>query len=178
MPDRLPPALGLMLVLATASLSACGGGGASSASKTASVPVPSTSASTTKPQFAARAQAICSALSAHELPLKARQESLRGLPTATADKTFVSLARQVVALSSAANGKLRALPVPAADARQIKTLLAAFSEEIADASNIATAAAAEENTTGEEAAGSIRRLIAAYRASASAYGMKDCIGSE
>ncbi len=178
MPDRLTPALGIMLVLAALSLAACGGSGGSSASDGASAAAPVTGSNATKTEFVAQAQAVCAALSTAEQPLKARQESLKGLPTAAADRAFVSLAHQLVALSSAASSKLHALAVPAADARPIRTLLSGFSEEIDDASDIATAAAAEDNSSGELAAKSIRRLIATYGSLADAYGMSDCIGSE
>jgi hypothetical protein len=180
-PDRLTPALGLVLALLALSLSACGGGSSSrtsTATDKAAGSTATTSATATKAQFAAAARAICSALTAQEQPLKARQASLKGLPTATANQRFVSLVQQLVALSAAASDKLHALPQPSADAGPIKTLLTGFSEEIADVSDVATAVASEDSTAGESAANSIRRLSAAYASLAGAYGMKDCIGSE
>jgi hypothetical protein len=171
MPDRPRPALGLAVGLAALLLSGCGGSGTRTGAAGAS-------AATTKARFVAQAEAVCRALSAQEQPLKARQESLKGLPVAEADKAFVSLARRVVSLSRAAEGKLQALPRPPDDAQAIEKLLTSFSEETADANDIANAAASRESTLGEGAEQALRRSIAANSALADAYGMKACIGSE
>jgi hypothetical protein len=188
---RLTPALGLIVTLLALSLSACGGGGASATGGTSSATdgtssatnggggsTAGTGATATKMQFAASAKAICRELTAKEQPLKSHQASLKGLPTQAANKAFVSLVEQLVALSSAASAKLDALPRPSADAGPIKTLLAGFSEEVADVRDIATAVASEDSTAGESAASSIRRLSAAYASLASSYGMNGCLGSE
>jgi hypothetical protein len=180
-PDRSTPALGLIVAVLALALSACGGSTSTSRSTATNNGGGSTatpSATATKTQFAAAAKAICSELTAKEQPLKTHQASLKGLPTQAANKAFVSLVQQLVALSSAASAKLDALPRPAADVGPIKTLLAGFSEEIADVRDIATAVASEDNTAGETAASAIRRLGTAYASLAGAYGMEGCIGSE
>lgn len=175
-PDRPRPALGLAVGLVALSLSGCGGSGtpAGNAGTSASA----TGAPTTKARFVAQAEAVCRTLSAQEQPLKARQETLKGLPVATADKDFVALAQQVVTLSTAAERKLAALPRPPGDAQAIERLLASFSVETTDATAIANAAAKQENAIGEAAERALRKSIAADSALANAYGMEACIGSE
>lgn len=167
MSARLRPALGLAGGLAVLLLAGCGGGSASTAG-----------ASTEKAHFVAHAQAVCRTLEARERPLKARQESLKGQPTATADKAFVTLARQVAVLSRAAEGKLQALPRPAADAHAIAGLLTSFTQEIADVSAVANAVADNQPETGESADAALRKSIAQNSALADAYGMNACVGSE
>jgi hypothetical protein len=179
---QLRRALGLAIALPVLALAGCGSGGTStttaSTSAPTSVPTSTQQATTTKPSFIARAEGICRALSAHEAPLKARQESLKGLPTSTADKDFVSLVRQVVSLSRATVGRLRALPQPPADAAAIDRLLMGLSEETTDAADIAVAAVAQESNSGEAAEDALRRSIADNRRLAAQYGMRDCFGSE
>ena len=117
-------------------------------------------------------------LTAREAPLRARQESLKRLPAPVADKSFVSLARQVVALSLAAETKLETLPRPAEDDGPIGKLLASYSSEVADASTIADAAVKEESTLGEDAEDALRKSIAATAPLAASLGMKECIDPE
>jgi len=176
--DRLRPALGLAAGLATVLLSGCGSTGAGTTGAHAGEPASTAGVRATNARFVAQAETICRALSAQEQPLKARQESLKGLSTPASGKAFVSLAHQVVTFSRAADEKLRALARPPADARAIEQLLSAFAHELADATNIATAAANEENTPGEDAVNELRKSIAANSALAATYGMKDCIGAE
>jgi hypothetical protein len=178
MRDQLRPALGLVAALGALCLSACGstgtsgaGGHASASSKLAGPPL-------TRAQFVARAEAICHTLSAHERPLRARQESLKDLPQAEADHAFVSLADQVVALSRQAATKLAALRTSAADTSAVEKLLSSFSAETKDAAAIATAASKEESTPGEQAADALKLTVDRNLAEAEQYGMKDCIGSE
>jgi hypothetical protein len=178
MPDRLRPAHGLAVGLAVLLLSGCGTAGTRTATAHERVSASTHRTAATKARYIAQAEAVCRALSTQEKSLKARQESLKGLPSASADKAFVSLARHVVALSRAAEGKLHALPPPPADVRAIDVLLTSFSEEIADATDIANAAANQESTIGEAAEGALKKSIADNTSLASAYGMKDCIGSE
>ncbi len=173
MSDRLRPALGLAAGLAVLSLSGCGGSGTPAATSGST-----TGAPTTKAHFVAQAEAVCHTLSAQEQPLRARQETLKGLPVATADKDFVALAQRVVTLSKAAERELRALPRPAGDEQAIERLLSGFSIETTDAATIASAAARQENTIGEDAEQALRKSIAADSALANTYGMKDCIGSQ
>ncbi len=178
MPDRLRPALGLAAGLATVLLSGCGSTGAGTTGARAGESASTAGVQATRAGFVAQAEAVCHTLSVQEQPLKARQESLKGLSTASAGSAFVSIARQVVTFSRAADDKLRALARPPADAQAIDQLLTAFSQEIAYATNIATAAAHEENTPGEDFEHQLRKSIAANSALAAAYGMKDCIGAE
>jgi hypothetical protein len=176
--DRLRPALGLAAGLATVLLSGCGSSGTGTTGAYAGQSASTAGVQATTAHFVAQAEAVCHTLSVQEQPLKARQESLKGVPTATSDKAFVSLARQVVTLSRATDEKLRALARPPAAGRAIEQLLSAFAEELVYATNIATAAANEENTPGEDAVNELRKSIAANSALAATYGMKDCIGAE
>ncbi len=159
-------------------LSSCGGSSARTVTARASTASSASGASVSKAHFVAQAEAICRALNAQEQPLKARQETLKKLPSSTADKVFVSLARQVVTVSRAAEGKLRALPRPAADAHAIEALLTAFSEEVVDVSEIAGAAVNEENNLAEGAERGLKRRVSENSAAAAGYGMKGCLGSE
>jgi hypothetical protein len=174
MPDRLKPALGLTASLAVLLLSGCGSAG----TQAPTVSAPNSTATTTKAHFIAQAEGICRTLSAQEKPLRAQQESLKRLPTAAAGSAFVSLVRRVVVISDAANSKLHALPQPPGDAQAIDKLLTGFSEEAAEVSSIADAAAGQESTVGEAAEGALKRSIADNSGLADAYGMKECIGSE
>lgn len=178
MRDRLRPALGLVASLIAMLVAACGGGGATNASIRANAPASAPDALPTKAHFVAQAQAICSALSAQEKPLKARQESLKGLPATSADTAFVALVHQLVTLSRVADAKLEALPRPAGDAHAIEKLLTGFSEETTEASAIAKAADNQESTLGEASEDALKRLIADNSVAANEYGMSDCIGSE
>jgi hypothetical protein len=171
--DRLRPALGLAAGLAAVTFAGCGSSGTTGAHAGASG-----SNTDTQATFIARAETICRSLSTQEQPLKARQESLRELSTAASGKTFVSIAREVVALSRATEDKLRTLARPPGDTRAIERLLTTFAQEIVYATNIATAAANEENTPGEDAVKELRKSIAANSALAATYGMEDCIRSE
>jgi len=177
MPERLRPALGLAVGLCTLLLSGCGGGGAGSATVPAGGSA-STATAAARAAFVARAEAVCRVLSTQEQPLKARQESLKGLQTASAERAFVSLVRQLASFSRAAEGKLQAIPRPSADARAIEGLLASFSGEITDVADIATAAANQEGTIGEGAEQTLRKSIAKNSALAARYGMKECVGAE
>ncbi|MGA2454840.1 MAG: hypothetical protein ABSG93_15085 [Solirubrobacteraceae bacterium] len=178
MPGRPRAALGLAAGLATLLLAGCGSSGTRTVTVQATAPSSTPGVSATKAQFVAQAEAICRKLNAQEQPLKARQETLKGLPNSTAEKIFVSVARQVVTVSRAADGKLRALPRPAGDAHAIEQLLTGFSEEVADASEIADAAVSQENNLAEGAEQGLKRSVAENSAAAAEYGMKDCIGSE
>jgi hypothetical protein len=155
----------------------CAGCGSSSTSTTS---VKSTAAVgvATKAQFIAQADRICAALSTQEKPLKARQETLKGLPVATADKEFVALVHQLVVFSRIAATKLTLLPEPPQDVQSIKKLLNSFSVESTDATDIASAASRQESNTGEADEQALRKSIANSRTLAAEYGMKDCIGGE
>ncbi len=174
MSDRLRPALGLAVGLAVLALAGCGGSGASSTPSYRST----SSALAAKARFVARAQAVCRGLRTQEQPLRARQESLKGQPTAVADKSFVTIARDVVTLSRAAYEKLRALPRPPTDAHAIAQLLASFSQELGDVTDVANAVADERAAAGERADEALRKSAAQSSAPADAYGMNDCIGTE
>ena len=178
MPHRLRPALGLAVALLALLLSGCGTTGTPSATVHAKVSASSPQALPTKASFIAQAQAICRALSAQEAPLKTRQESLKGLPNAAADSAFVSLARHVVALSQAANGKLQALARPPGDASAISELVRNFSQDATYVADIAEAAVKQESTGGEDAEDLLKRSLARDSRLADAYGMQDCFGSE
>jgi hypothetical protein len=165
---RLRPALGLAGGLVLVLLAGCGASGSASTA----------GALAAKARFVADAQSVCRTLKAQEQPLKARQESLKGQPTAVADKAFVSVARQVAALSRAADAKLQALPRPTADAHAIAGLLTSFSQEIADVTNVANAVAENQPAVGESADAALRKSIAQNSALADAYGLNACFGSE
>src|SRR5271156_7124335 len=100
MADRPLPAFGLLLALAGMGTSACG----STSRTTATGTVPG--AAVTQAQFIAAASSICAGVHAQEEPLKAREESLKNLPAATATPAFVSLVRQAAAISQAAGKRL------------------------------------------------------------------------
>jgi hypothetical protein len=125
----------------------------------------------TKAQFVAQTESICHKLSSQEKPLKARQESLKGLPAASSEKTFVSLANQVVALSRSAARQLRALPRPPGE-----ELLTAYTEEVTSVANIAYSAVHQESSAGEAAEATLKRSIATNSGLAQEFGLKDCIG--
>ncbi len=168
MADRPRPALGFVIALAALVISSCG----SSSTKNATATASGTGAATA--QFIAGASAICQRVAREEQPLRAREESLKNLPVATADEEFVSLAREAAAISQAAEEKLGALPRPPADAQTIQQLLLAYAEESREASSIASAAARQENGRGEDATGALTRSIALHDASAKKLGMGDC----
>lgn len=176
MPDRLRPALGLAVGLAALLLLLAGC--ASSGMQSAPAGASASKASAAKARFIAGAQAACRTLKAQEQPLEARQETLKEQPAGISDKAFVSLAQQVVVLSQAAHARLQALARPAADADAITTLLASFSQEIADVSDEANAVAAGKTATGERADQQLEKSIEQNSPSAAAYGMNDCIGRE
>jgi hypothetical protein len=174
MPDRLRAALTAAVVIAGPLLSGCG-----STSTPTTNPSPSVSAAgQTKAHFVAEAEVICSALSRQEVPLKARQESLKRLPSTSAAQAFVTLARQFVAYSQTADAKLHALPRPPGDTGAIARLLSNFSEEVADAGRIAIAAASQESPVGEVAEKALERSAAETTGLAGEYGMKLCMGGE
>lgn len=154
----------------------CAGCGSNSAPTTAANT--SAASAATKAQFIAHAQSICATLSAQEKPLRARQETLKGLPVATADKEFVSLVHQLVAFSRTAATKLALLAKPSQDAPSINKLLTSLSVESTEAADIAAAASRQESNTGEADEQALRKSIANSRALAAEYGMKDCIGGE
>jgi hypothetical protein len=171
LPTAAPALAAVLLALVCAS---CGSSGTPTTAATGS-----TAASTaTKAQFIARAKSICAALSTQEKPLKARQETLKGLPVAAADKEFVALVHQLVAFSRTAATKLTLLPEPPQDAQAIKKLLNSLSVESTDATDIASAASRQESNTGEADEQALRKSIANSRTLAGEYGMKDCIGGE
>jgi hypothetical protein len=173
-PRPTPGLLAVALSLAIALLCAgCGSGGSPTTTGAGAA-----ANAATKAQFIAHADAICATLTAEEKPLRTRQESLKGLPVATADREFVSLVHQLVAFSHTAATKLQALPRPTADAHPIDGLIATFSLETSEANSIADAASRQESSTGEADQDALRRSIAANRALAAEYGMKDCISGE
>jgi hypothetical protein len=177
MRDQLRPALVVVMIVAGLLSAGCGSSDNHAASVHAGAESTPTGVST-KAQFVTQAQAICQGLSASEKPLKARQETLKSLPSAAADKLFVSLVDQVVKLSRAADSRLEALARPADDSSAISKLLAGFTAEINDAVGIARAARSEESTSGEASEDALKRSIAANIAAAGAFGMRACFGSE
>jgi hypothetical protein len=183
MADRLTAAFGLPAWLAAglaapaAALLLVGCGSSSTPSASTSATTSSSAAAATA-RFVVQAQAVCRALNTGEKPLKTRQEALKGEQTAASEQAFVVIARQVVTLSRAADGKLAALARPPADAHAIEKLLTSFAQEIVDVNDIANAAANQESTTGEGAEETLRKSVADNSALAAKYGMKDCIGAE
>jgi hypothetical protein len=178
MAHRPRAALGIAVAITTLGAAGCGSSSSTTATSNASTPAASTKSTTTKAQFVARAEAICSRLSAEEKPLKASQESLKGASAASAQQTFVSLADKVVKLSRTAEGQLRAIPPPPGEAAAIDQLLAVYREEASDVSNIAYFLTHQENSAGEAAAQALKRSVTGIVATARSYGMKDCIESE
>jgi hypothetical protein len=175
MPARPSAALGLLVGVALVLLAGCGG---SSASHNAPAGTSASDASAAKASFVAHAQELCRTLDAQEQPLKVRQESLSHLPSTVADKEFVALVDQLVALSRTAESKLRALPRPAGDTRDIEALLTSFSQQLTDATEVASAAGKEESDLGEAAVLALKRSIAKNVALAQRYGMKGCLSTE
>lgn len=175
MPDRPRPALGLVVGLALLLLAGCG---SSSTPQDTSTGASTSGASASKASFVAHAQEVCRTLNAQEQPLKVRQESLKRLSSTAADKEFIALVHELVALSRTAETKLRALPPPAGDARDLEAVLASFSQQLADVTEVASAAAKEESDVGEAAVLALRRSIAHNIALAQRYGMKDCLSAE
>ncbi len=175
MPGRPRPALGLVVGFALLMLAGCG---ASSAPQDTSTGTSASDASAAKASFVAHAQEVCRTLNAQEQPLKLRQESLKRLPSTVADKEFIALVHQLVALSRAAEDKLRALPPPPGDAHDIEGVLTGFSQQLADVTEVASAAAKEESDVGEAAVLALRRSIAHNIALAQRYGMKACLNGE
>jgi hypothetical protein len=172
------PTPGLPAVLLALLLAVLCGGCGSSRTSTTSARAGAAGGAATKAQFIARAESICATLSSQEKPLKTRQESLKGLPVATADREFVSLVHQLVDFSQTAVSKLQALARPAHDALPIEKLLTSLSAETKEANAIAAAASRQESSLGEADQDALRRSIANNRALAAEYGMKDCIGGE
>ncbi len=148
------------------------GSGGAATSAASGTPAPS------RARFVAQAEGFCRTLSSGEKPLKAREEALKGLPSAAYDKAFVVVANQVVALSRTAAEKLKTLPRPPADAASIEKALDAYSEEVADVANISYSVANQESSAGEAAVAALKRSIAGNASLAERYGLKDCTGSE
>jgi hypothetical protein len=178
MAHRPRAALGIVVAITTLGAAGCGSSSSQTATSNASTSATSTKSTTTKAQFVARAEAICRRLSAEEKPLKASQESLKGASAASAQQTFVSLAKEVVKLSRATEGQLRAIPPPPGEAAAIGRLLAVYREEATDVSNIAYFLTHQESSAGEAAAQALKRSVTGILATARSYGMKDCIESE
>ena len=174
MPDRLRPAIGLAMAALVLLLTGCGGSGTPTKTTTQSP----AEASAAKARFIAQAKVICGTLGTQEKALRVRQEGLKGLSSQSAVTEFVSLVHQLVADSRTAEGKLRALLRPAADAHPIERLLSAMAEEAAAASGIAKAAGNQESALGEVAARTLKRTVANNSAPAVTYGMGACVGSE
>ena len=172
---RLPTtAIALPAMLLALVCAGCG----SSGTPTTNAGSSAAASTATKAQFIARAESICATLSAQEKPLKVRQEALKGLPVATADKEFVSLVHQLVVFSKTATAKLQSLPKPAHNAQAIEKLLTALSVETTAATDIAYSASRQESSTGEADEQALRRSIANNSTLAAQYGMKVCIGGE
>jgi hypothetical protein len=173
-PDRLRPALGLVVAAAALALTGCGGSGGSGASSSTSTPGPGV----TKASFVARARAICTVLHSQENALRARQAGLRGLAAQSVDTAFVALVGRLVADSRAAEHKLRALAPPAGGAKAVEGLLNALSEQANYATGIARAAANQESALGETAEQDLKASVARSSAHAAEFGMKGCIDAE
>jgi hypothetical protein len=176
MADRLRPAPGLLVGLAVLILAGCGATSTQRTDGRSSAAAANTLAA--KASFIAQAQTVCRTLSRQEQPLKARQESLKRLPSAVAGKEFVALVHQLVALSRSADDRLRALPRPAGDAKNIERLLTSFSQQLVDVTDVANAATKQESSVGEAAVVELRRSIAQDSSLADRYGMKACISAE
>jgi hypothetical protein len=178
MANRTRAALGLAVAMAAFGATGCGTSSTqTTAGNASSSPGASKSIASTKTQFITQTESICHKLSSQEKPLKARQESLKGLPAASSEKAFVSLASQVVTLSRSAAKQLGALPRPPGEAEKIGELLTAYNEEVMNVANIAYSAAHQESSAGEAAEAALKRSIATNSGLAQEFGLKDCIGS-
>jgi hypothetical protein len=173
---RRPPATATALPALLLALVCTGCG--SSGTPTTNASSSAAAGAATKAQFIAHAKSICATLSAQEKPLKARQEALKGLPVATADKEFVSLVHQLVVFSKTAATRLQSLPKPAQNAQDIKKLITTLTVETTEATDLADSASRQESSTGEADEQALRRSIANNSKLAAQYGMKDCIGGE
>jgi hypothetical protein len=173
MADRPRPPFGRVVALALVVPVVCGCGG-SSTNTTASTDA---SSAATQTQFVAQASRICEGVRTQEQPLQASEQSLKRLPIAKADETFVSLARQAASIARSAEKRLSALPRPTADQQEIATLLQAYSAEATDAENLANAAVNQESKLGEAATIALARSVALNSASAQKLGMGDCFES-
>jgi hypothetical protein len=172
---RLPnAATALPTVMLALVCAGCGSSNTASTAGSASTAV----GAVTKAQFIAHAESICAKLSSQEKPLRTRQEALKGLPVDVADTDFVALVHQLVAFSKTAASELALLPQPTHDTQAIAKLLAIFSAETTEATDIASAASRQESSTGEADEQALRKSIANNRALAAQYGMEDCIGAE
>lgn len=178
MASRPMTVLGLAVTLVSLGMMGCGGTSTQTGASGAATSATSGKPAPSKAQFVAQTEEICRTLSSREKPLKARQEALKGLPTAEYDKDFVAVANQVVTLSRTAAEKLKALPRPSGDGASIEKALATYSEEIADVANISYAVANQESSAGEAAVAALKRSIAANQGLAESFGLKDCTGSE
>jgi hypothetical protein len=177
MVDRTRAALGLAVTMAAFGATGCGTSSTKTTAGNASSSPASSKSIATKAQFIAQTESVCHKLSSQERPLKARQESLKGLPAASSEKAFVSLASQVVTLSRSAAKQLGALPRPPGEAEKIGELLTAYNEEVMNVANIAYSAAHQESSAGEAAEAALKRSIATNSGLAQEFGLKDCIGS-
>jgi hypothetical protein len=174
MPDRLRPALGLAAGCAAMLICGCGGGSHTAGTQATG----SSSGATSKVHFVAQAQAICRTLTAQEKPLRAREESLKGLSAESADTVFIALVHQLVKLTRATGQRIGALPRPAGDSQAVEKLVNALSEEASEAEGIAKAADNQESVLGEVAERALKRTVSTNSARATEFGMKECIGSE
>jgi hypothetical protein len=177
MADRTRAALGLAVAMAAFGATGCGTSSTQTTAGNASSSPAASKSIATKAQFIAQTESVCHKLSSQERPLEARQESLKGLPAASSEKAFVSLASQVVTLSRSAAKQLRALPRPPGEAEKIEKLLTAYNEEVMSVANIAYSAAHQESSAGEAAEATLKRSIATNSGLAQEFGLKDCIGS-
>jgi hypothetical protein len=172
MASRPTAAFGLAAALVACSMSGCGGTASHDGTHT------SPAALAAQRRFIAQATTICQGVRAAERPLRAREEGLKGQPLATAEKAFVSLARQAAAIAHAADARLGALPRPSDDAHAIAQLVQAYGEQASDAGEIASAAASKEGSAGEAASVALSRSIAAHLTSAKSLGMGECLNAE
>lgn len=178
MANRPRTVLSLAMTLAALGATGCGSTSTQSGSGQAATSAETAKSAPTRAQFVAQAENICRMLSSQEKPLKARQESLKGLSTASYNKAFVAVANQVVALSRTATARLQALPRPPGDAKTIEKALAIYSEEVTDVANISYDVANQESSAGEAAVAALKRSIANNSGAAESFGLKGCSGAE
>jgi hypothetical protein len=171
MASRSTAAFGLAAVLMACAVSGCGSSGRSG-------PGPSPAQLAAHRRFVAQARAICHEVSAQQRLLRKREEALKGQPVGSAVKSFASLAGQAATIARTADGRLRALPRPTADAHAIAQTVQAYGEQASAASEIARAAAHEENSVGEAASVALSRSIAAHLGAARGLGMGGCLTVE
>jgi hypothetical protein len=155
-------------------LSGCGSGSSKATTGAAPAPKPAANAATTRPQFIARADAICAQVNVRFKPVEQRLEALaRGSESALRSEG-PAVIRQGAKITREGIAQLQALPVPSGDAPTVGKIITALNNEAADIDNIAAATANGEASGIEAAKKAEQTTKATYRGLAQGYGLKVC----